>query len=346
MGCGGSKADGEEKPAGSDQQQDQAKPKDANAKDVHGQGLRILPKVSPATTTLDASENELPELPAAIGELTALTSLDVSDNKLTTFPAEIGQLTAPKELLAYKNEIKELPKEFGDLSSLNVLNLFNNKLKKVPNELGKLTELQEVNISGNKMMMIMDAPMAGWSKVTNLQLSGNNLVRLGSLAVMVNLEELRLYDNNLEDMPTIAANMPALSVMEVHKNRFSTMPDEYFTATPALTRLTINNCQLTTLPSSLLGLSGLVNLQAFENAITTLPAGAWPLKIETLFLHGNTGLTALPSEIGDLTALSRANFSKLDLDDASVAITEKVKLTCLAAPNGRFWDVKGRMMEM
>lgn len=43
--------------------------------------------------------------------------------------------------------------------------------------------------------------VAEWRGVKNLNLADNNLVRMGSLAPMVALEELRISGNNLEDMP-------------------------------------------------------------------------------------------------------------------------------------------------
>ena len=64
--------------------------------------------------------------------------------------------------------------------------------------------LEEVNVAANKMMMTQDANFTSWSSVKILSLYDNNLVRMGSLAPLVNLEELRISGNNLEDMPTTA----------------------------------------------------------------------------------------------------------------------------------------------
>jgi len=340
MGCGGSKAAADDA-AG----EPGAKASAGREFSVKGKELSQLPEVPKDSEALDCSENKLIALPPSIGELGSLTKLDCSDNKLTVLPPELGACAKLEDLLVYKNELKEVPKELGALGALKVLNLFNNKIKKLPNELGALSCLDEVNVSGNKLMMVADAPMANWSSVTNLQLSGNNLVKLGSLEAMTAIAEIRLYDNNLEEMPKLPAHCAALSIIEIHKNRIASIADEYFAAAPALSRLTINNNLLTSLPALLLS-APLVNLQVQENKLTSLPSGEWPKTLGTLFLQDNTELATLPASLGDISDLKRCNVAKLPLDEASLPVMEKMKMICLKADGGMFWDAKGRKMEM
>ena len=54
------------------------------------------------------------------------------------------------------------------------------------------------------------------------------------------LEELRLYNNNLEEMPALdAAN---LTILELNQNRIPSIPSDYFLKTPALERLIMPGC--------------------------------------------------------------------------------------------------------
>ena len=53
-----------------------------------------------------------------------------------------------------------------------------------------------------------------------------------------------------------------------------------------------------------------------------------------------------PTGLGDISDLKRCNVAKLPLDEASLPVMEKMKMICLKADGGMFWDAKGRKMEM
>jgi len=291
-------------------------------------------------TTLDISSNKLTQLPAEVGNLTSLVKLDGNSNAITTLPAELTKCVKLESLELYSNKLKELPKALGELKSLKLLNVFNNVLKKLPDDLGSLANLEEVNIAANKLMMLTDQHFVAWSQVGVLSIYENNLVRLGSLAPCVGLTELRLSQNNLEEMPKLSSH-PKLTVFEIHKNRVASIPDDYFSATPALERLSIWGNHLAALPTSLCALKSLVGVQAQENKLEALPAGAWPAKLETLFLQDNTSLKTLTTELAACSTLKRVNLSKLPLDDTSKALADKIKDTVLAKSDGIFWGVDG-----
>lgn len=276
--------------------------------------------------------------------------LDVSDNELTTVPAEIGGCTGLEELLLFKNKIKELPKELGGLSALTTINVFNNQLKKIPPEFANLAALEEVNFAANKLMQVPDALMLKWTSVKILSLFDNNIVKLGSLAPLTALEELRLYNTPLDSLPDLGkAPMVNLALLEMHHasggGQIKEIPDDYFDRTPNLSRLQLNGHKgLTKLPASLLTCKSLKNMQVHACGLTELPAGEWPASLETIFLQENEALTELPAELGKITALSRVNLSKTALSADSMATADKIKANCLKNPNGMFWGVDGRKL--
>jgi len=328
MGCGGSKPGDAEGAAPS------AKAANKNALNFSGQDLADLPAVASKTESIDCSNNKLTSLPPTLAELQSLTELDANENQLTTLPKELVNCAALEKLLVYKSKIKDLPEAFPP--ALKELNLFNNQLRKLPPSIGQLAHLEEVNFGGNKLMMTKDEMFISWANVRVLNMFENNLVRMGSLAPLVALEELRLNGNNLEEMPALAASHPSLSIIEFHKNRVTTIPDNYFESTPALTRLQLWGNQLTGLPSSICKCVELLGIQVQTNKIPSLPDGAWPEKLETLFLHDNP-ITSLPSGLSACKAMRRCNVEGLQLDAASDAVSTSLRETCQKTSGGIFW---------
>jgi len=321
MGCGGSTAGGGDA-----------------IYDVSEQDISELGSDVPSDTqVLRCSTNKLTTLPASICSLSQLTELDASTNALTALPADIASLAALEKLLLFANKIKELPAKLPP--NVSELNLFNNQLKKLPDSIGELTKLEEVNLAANKLMMTKDAMFTSWGTVTVLNMYDNNLVRFGSLAPLTSLTELRLSGNNLEEMPTLSSH-PGLKIIEMHKNRVATIPDAYFEATPALERLSLWGNMLTALPSSIMGCKGLVGLQVQENKLEVLPAGAYPVTLETLFVQENP-LKMLPGELAACAQLKRVNVSKTALDDDGKVTADAVKTTCMAKAGGIFWSYSG-----
>ncbi|MEQ9001383.1 MAG: COR domain-containing protein [Coleofasciculus sp. B1-GNL1-01] len=102
-------------------------------------------------TELDLSDNNIQELPAEIGQLTALQSFDLSDNNIQKLPPQIGQLTALQSLQLWDNKIQKLPAEIGQLTSLQSLNLRGNKLQELPPEIQQLLNLKTLDLRGNPL---------------------------------------------------------------------------------------------------------------------------------------------------------------------------------------------------
>lgn len=343
MGCAASApADGSSAGAGGAENVSPQK-QQGNAKDLEGAGITALPELKPDLEELNISVN--PDLTAldGIGKCTKLTKLDANSCGLVKVSDDISGCASLRELLLFANKLKELTPALGSLTELETFNVFNNQVKKLPVEMGQLGSLEEVNVAANKLMMTTDGHFEKWASVKILSMYDNNLVRMGSLAPLVALEELRISGNNLETMPTLGSH-PALTVFEIHKNRIAEIEPTYFEKTPALERLSIWGNALTELPPSLLACASLVGVQAQGNKLTGLPAGSWPAKLETLFLQENGPAFTLPATLKANVELKRVNVTKLQLDDESTAVMEAIKLICLKKGDGIFWDPQGRKM--
>ena len=133
------------------------------------------------------------EIPAVLGDLTALTDLDLSSNRLSGgIPPELGQLTELEWLFLHGNRLTgEIPPELGGLTALRRLYLQGNELTGgIPPEIGGLTELFHLWLYGNRLSGTIP-----WELVN---LTGLDLLTLGDNGftgcVPVGLREVRLND--------------------------------------------------------------------------------------------------------------------------------------------------------
>jgi len=346
MGCGGSKEEEAPDAGTSDGAPSggggggKAAPKGSTELDVSERNLAELDlnELVSHLQKIVASDNKLTALPKEIGNCSELTSLDVSGNELTTLPEEISSCSALEELLCYKNQIKALPEALDGkhMPKLTTLNLFNNKLRKLPNPLGTLSTLEEVNVAANKLMMVDAIAMAGWTNVKILNMYDNNLVRFGSCEPLVSLTEVRLYGNNLEEMP-VFSSVPELEILEMHKNRVASVPDDYFKAMPQLKRLVLSNNQLTSLPESIGSCTELKQLQLQENKLTSL--ASLPSSLETLFVQQNAELTSLPEGLSECAKMLRCNLGGTKIPTGGVCDT--LKKVCTSQKGGVYWAPDG-----
>ncbi|KAL8548947.1 hypothetical protein ACS0TY_008003 [Phlomoides rotata] len=137
-------------------------------------------------TVLSLNQNNLTEIPSAIGGLTCLKQLLIERNKLVCIPTEIGFLLELEVLKAENNRLKtiptsigscvslvevdlsrnlltELPETFGNLKYLKTLHLSNNGLKSLPTTLFKMClQLSTLNLHGTEITMDILRQCEGW----------------------------------------------------------------------------------------------------------------------------------------------------------------------------------------
>ena len=170
-------------------------------------GLRLssLPDIfhaSPFTRlqSLDLARNDLPALPAQIGQLQALQTLGISWNRLTVLPIKIGQFRALRTLDVSHNRLTVLPAEIDQFRALRTLDLSHNRLTVLPFEIGRLQALQTLNVSENQLTEL-PTQIGRLQALQTLYVSRNRLTvlppEIGQLQALWNL--------NLSANPTLTS---------------------------------------------------------------------------------------------------------------------------------------------
>ncbi|XP_035032497.1 leucine-rich repeat-containing protein 40 [Hippoglossus stenolepis] len=244
--------------------------------------IRLLPGL----TTLDLHDNQLSNLPSALGELQELQQLRLSHNQLTVLLVEVCTLKNLSSLTLQGNLLENLPEELGQLENLTELDLSNNQLKELPSSLGRLTCLQKLNLCNNKLSCLPHN-LARLSSLKLLDCSKNQLTDIpASLSEMLALEQLYLRHNKLCFLPKLPA--PALKELYVGNNQIEHLETDQLACLAAISLLELRDNKIKTLPDQITLLSTLTRLDLTNNDIITLPASLSLLpNLKVLLLEGN-----------------------------------------------------------
>ena len=231
------------------------------------------------------------ELPASLGDLTALEYLYLNNNGFwDNIPTEIGNLVNLKELYLHGNLLGgTMPSSMGSMTNLTQLLLHDNILRgSIPSEIGSLTNLTKLWLHDNI-------------------LSGSLPTELGNLT---NLEELYLHDNKLfSTIPAELGNMTSLKRLilsdqysrsyNIDSRRFEWNGGGFYGS----------------IPKELGKLSNLVSLHLDDNLLRgSIPADLGKLSnLEEMFLEDNVISGQIPAKLGDLTNLEWLNLSQNSL---------------------------------
>uniref|UniRef100_A0A452GLY8 LRRCT domain-containing protein n=1 Tax=Gopherus agassizii TaxID=38772 RepID=A0A452GLY8_9SAUR len=150
-------------------------------------------------------------------------------------------------------------------------------------------------LSTNRLASVSTASFQHLPELAELDLSGNVLGVLHTVAPLLLLQELILSHNALEVLPTLQG-LPALTRLTLAHNNISELLPGAFRDVGKLTELNLRGNQLRTLPEEAFeGLAGLKDLDLSDNALEELPQGLLAgLELNTLWLSGNQ-LRTLPS---------------------------------------------------
>ena len=138
--------------------------------------LKELPEMGFAglesLVSLKLDDNQIEELPMAIGKLKNLEELFLSQNYLENLPPSLGLCRKLHTLNVDDNDIEYLPKELGSCVSLKILSAHGNRLVTLPAELDHITNLAVINLTANNIRYL-PVSLTKLTKISAIWLSEN-----------------------------------------------------------------------------------------------------------------------------------------------------------------------------
>jgi leucine-rich repeat protein SHOC2 len=271
--------------------------------DVKGLGLIQFPveilDVS-ALRAVDASDNQIRDLPDDLNRLTNLSRLNLGHNLLELLPPGVRFLTALTYLSVACNRLAEVCPELGACGRLKELDLSNNKLVTLPHTIGNCIQLKNVQIQGN-YIQVLPPSMSLASSMVSLKLDSdpahnrfssppNPIPSQSTFNLLRYLREIYTYENERR------LYMPGYDLDYV--------PDLVLEAATSVTALNLDGNCISTIPEAISQFTLLQELLSVcDNAIGSVPVSIGTLtRLNALRLSGNH-LEAIPGEFSTLVNL-------------------------------------------
>lgn len=212
----------------------------------------------------------LETFPEPLTNLTALRDLSLCENQMTDIPAAIGELKQLQNLTLAGNQINRLPPEIGKLSALQVLNVSNNTLLELPQEIGNLANLVELYLHENELCALPEN-VGKLHKLEELYIQGNQVLTLPrSIGKLINLRCLGANGNHIESLPNELCDLQKMRALNISKNRIQELP-EGIGQLSHLDNLNISRNRISDLPTSITKLAALRRLNIALNPIHSFP---------------------------------------------------------------------------
>ncbi|XP_019623577.1 PREDICTED: chondroadherin-like [Branchiostoma belcheri] len=229
----------------------------------HIRGLTSVPQDLPTTITfLDLVINRITTLSQSdFSEYTSLEMLDLAHNDISTINSQaFSHLSSLTIMWLYGNQITVLRADmFMGLENLREFYISSNPINDIQAGTFESTpKLRSLNLSNNKLTVLRADMFTGLGNLEILQFQGNDItdIQAGTFNPTSQLTFLRLSYNKLttlrSDMFTGLGKLdptPNVGDLRLSDNTVVTFPFEDLSNIQTISRLTLHNNQMTTLPS-------------------------------------------------------------------------------------------------
>ena len=308
---------------------------------------------APAASEISYSFDARPDDDAKFWEVQVISTVDLSFNKLSTLPSTIANLGDLTTINLRDNEVVELPIElFTYCVKLRVVDLSQNCLGSLPPAVSNLIDLRELYVSYNKLTEIPDS-LCYCRGLNIFEAHSNRLRSLPSGIMNLSmLSKLIVHSNQLSSVLSDCDSletMTSLSLLDIHKNRISTLPD--LTNMGKLSVLDARENEISTLPllptkgtvvQMLVGynrISKLTNNESFYQRIASSYINLTEIHIN------NNNLISIPSEfVAVIRNVKVLEVSNNDISDVPYELGYVESLTKLALEGNPIRSIRRNLL--
>ena len=194
-----------------------------------------------------------------------LQTLKIDLCKLESITDEIGYCVNLITLEAHKNFITTISASIGNLSELKTLSLHSNQITEIPDEIGCLQQLSYFSLHFNNISIIPSS-IPNLFSLLRLSLHNNYVSNISSLLLM-NLQVISLFRNNLTEIPEdVCRTLTKCQKFAIQQNQIAIIPKtiKYMTS---LDTLWLFDNELSSLPDEINELPKLQCIWVYENEL-------------------------------------------------------------------------------
>lgn len=168
-------------------------------------------------------DNKINNISLQSGDLPHLEEIELGLNKLTVFADHLSLLPNLKKISFYENEISYVSPNIKKFTRLEELDLRGNKLSSLPVEFGELKELRKLNLYENQLSYI--TPLLNLISLEELKIGDNKIEEIpDNIDMLKNLKELSLSSNPIRTVPESIRNLKSLNDISIDGNDSAKLP--------------------------------------------------------------------------------------------------------------------------
>ncbi|HMX39803.1 MAG TPA: leucine-rich repeat domain-containing protein [Saprospiraceae bacterium] len=256
---------------------------------LNGKGLLYPPKEIQEMDnlqTLSLSDNRLLTLGNALQKCSQLKVLEVDNNDLQEFPmAALTNCTQLEELSARGNALSQLPRALSTLKYLKVLDVGDNKLSSLDTAL-YLPYLHKLRVDEN-LLNSVPTFVYRCRNLEYLNVYRNQIKHLDALAPLTRLRTLNIGDNPIESLEPLS-QLTQMEHLTLDWIDLDSMPQQHLESLKKLRILSLENCNLTHLPTWVTARRNLEELSLIGNHLTEVPSALFQMRrLRKLWLGKN-----------------------------------------------------------